>query len=128
MTFRYVTVFVADVGRTLAFWEAAFGLRPAFVHESGHYAELATGETKLAFSAHPLAREIVASDYTAGAADRPPLGFEIGLRIDDARAAYDRALTAGGQAHREPAQMPWGQTIAYVRDPDGTLVVLVEGD
>jgi catechol 2,3-dioxygenase-like lactoylglutathione lyase family enzyme len=128
MTFRYLTVFVADVTRTLAFWEAAFGLRSAFVHESGQYAELATGETKLAFSAHALAREIVAGDYAQAAPDRPPLGFEIGLKVDDARAAYARALAAGGGAHREPAQMPWGQTIAYVRDPDGTLVVLVEGE
>jgi catechol 2,3-dioxygenase-like lactoylglutathione lyase family enzyme len=24
--------------------------------------------------------------------------------------------------------MPWGQTVAYVRDPDGHLIVLVEGD
>ena len=128
MTFRYTTVFVADVKRTLGFWEAAFGLRPAFVHDSGHYAELATGETKLAFSAHGLAREVVAGDYIAAAADRPALGFEIGLQVDDARAAYTRALVAGGVAHRDPVRMPWGQTIAYLRDPDGTLVVLVEGD
>ena len=128
MTFRYLTVFVADVKRTLAFWEAAFGARPGFVHDSGHYAELATGETKLAFSAHPLAREVVGGEYTAAAPDRPPLGFEIGIQVGDARAAYARALEAGAVAHKEPVSMPWGQTIAYVRDPDGTLVVLVEGD
>jgi catechol 2,3-dioxygenase-like lactoylglutathione lyase family enzyme len=128
MTFRYTTVFVADVKRTLAFWEAAFGLRPGFVHDSGHYAELATGETKLAFSAHLLAHEVVAGDFVAAAPDRPPLGFEIGIGVENTRAAYDRALAAGGSAHKEPALMPWGQTIAYVRDPDGVLVVLVEGD
>jgi lactoylglutathione lyase len=118
MNYRYTTIFVADVTRTLAFWKAAFGVDAAFVHESGHYAELATGATKLAFSAHVLAREIVAGEYTPAAPDDRPLGFEIGLAVDDARAAYARALAAGGRSHREPAQMPWGQTI----------VVLVEGD
>jgi len=44
------------------------------------------------------------------------------------RAAFDRALVAGAAAVRPPAQMPWGQSIAYVRDPDGALIVLVEGD
>jgi lactoylglutathione lyase len=128
MNYRYTTIFVADVGRTLAFWKAAFGVDAEFVHDSGHYAELATGATKLAFSAHVLARQIAAGDYTPATPEGPPLGFEIGIAVDDAGAAFARAVAAGGRAHREPARMPWGQTIAYVRDPDGTLVVLVEGD
>ena len=128
MKFRYLTVFVDDVARTLAFYDAVFGLRASFVHESGQYAELETGATKLAFSAHTLAREVVAGAYRAAAPAEPPLGFEIGLQVEDARVAYDRAVAAGAASHREPASMPWGQTIAYVRDPDGTLVVLVEGD
>ena len=128
MTFRYLTVFVADVARTLAFYEAAFGLRATFVHDSGHYAELDTGATKLSFSAHALAREVVAGEYTAASPERPPLGFEIGLRVDDAGAAFQRAVAGGATAHREPVRMEWGQTIAYVRDPDGVLLVLVEGD
>ena len=33
MNFRYLTVFVADVARTLAFYDAAFGLRATFVHD-----------------------------------------------------------------------------------------------
>jgi lactoylglutathione lyase len=128
MTFRYLTVFVTDVARTLAFYDAAFGLRASFVHDSGHYAELDTGATKLAFSAHALAREVVAGAYAAASPERPPLGFEIGLGVDDARAAYQRALAGGAVAHREPVKMEWGQTIAYVRDPDGLLLVLVEGE
>jgi lactoylglutathione lyase len=128
MKFRYLTVFVDDVARTLAFYEAALGLRASFIHDTGHYAELDTGGTKLAFSAHALARAVVGGEYRAAAPTEPPLGFEIGLQVDDARAAYDRAVAVGAAPHREPAQMPWGQTIAYVRDPDGTLVVLVEGD
>jgi lactoylglutathione lyase len=38
----------------LAFFEKAFGLKRKFVHESGTYGELDTGETALAFAAHEL--------------------------------------------------------------------------
>jgi lactoylglutathione lyase len=52
MKFRYATLDVADLARTLDFYDQAFGLRPDFAHDSGHCAELATGTTKLAFAAH----------------------------------------------------------------------------
>ncbi len=35
-----------------------------------------------------------------------------------------RALEAGFTPFVEPRVMPWGQTVAYVRDPDGVLVEL----
>lgn len=128
MKLRYLTLFVRDLRRTLAFYEQAFGLRAGFIHDSGHYAELETGGTKLAFAAHALAREVVGAPYGEASPDRPPPGFEIGLGVPDARAAFARATKASAVAVKEPIEMPWGQTIAYVRDPDGHLVVLVEGD
>ena len=39
-------------------------------------------------------------------------------------AAYARAVEAGAAPLAEPAVKPWGQTVAYVRDPDGVLVEL----
>ena len=128
MKFRYLTLFVADLKRTLAFYERAFGFRPEFVHDSGRYAELDTGHTKLAFAEHGLARDIVGARYAETAPDEAPPGLEIGLRTDDARAAFARATKAGAPGVKEPTRMPWGQTVAYVRDPDGFLVVLVEGE
>lgn len=49
MKLGYVILYVADVGQTVDFYEAAFGLKRRFVHESGQYAELETGATALAF-------------------------------------------------------------------------------
>jgi catechol 2,3-dioxygenase-like lactoylglutathione lyase family enzyme len=37
-------------------------------------------------------------------------------------AAYAKALDAGAVVIKEPLTKPWGQTVAYVRCPDGTLV------
>jgi lactoylglutathione lyase len=121
-------VLVAHLRQTLTFYESAFDLRVAFVHDSGHYAELETGATMLAFAAHALAREVVGVPYAEASPDRPPPGFEIGLGVADLPAAFARATKAGAVAVKTPTEMPWGQTVAYVRDPDGHLIVLVEGD
>jgi len=128
MTFRYTTLYVTDVKKTLAFYEKAFGLATHFLHESGGYGELESGQTKLGFAAHETAAQLLGVPYNRTTPGAPPPGFEIGLGVDDARAAFDRAVAAGAAAVRPPAPMPWGQTIAYVRDPDGALIVLVQGD
>jgi catechol 2,3-dioxygenase-like lactoylglutathione lyase family enzyme len=125
MKLAYTTLFVASIERSLAFYRAAFGLERRFVHESGQYAELDTGTTALAFAAHDLARTIVKIPYRAGARGEPPAGFELGLETGDVPRAYERAVAAGALPVSAPERMPWGQTVAYVRDPDGVLVVLV---
>jgi len=38
--------------------------------------------------------------------------------------AFARAVAAGATALQPPQAKPWGQTVAYVRAPDGTLVEL----
>jgi len=128
MKFRYATLFVADVPRALAFYEAAFGLTASFVHESGQYAELATGVTRLSLSAHALARDVVGIPHAEPSRDRPPPPLEIAFGVDDVAASYARAVAAGAVVVRSPTPMPWGQTVAYLRDVDGVLVSLVQGD
>ena len=45
MRFGYTILYVADVAASLDFYERALGQHRRFVHESGQYAELDTGET-----------------------------------------------------------------------------------
>ena len=119
MIFRYVILYVADVPATLAFYRAAFGLPEGFLHESGDYGEVRTGETKLAFSSIRLMRAL-GKDVAATPPARP--SFEIAFETDDVPAALARALSAGADLVQDVARMDWGQTIAYVRAPEGTLV------
>ena len=42
--------------------------------------------------------------------------------FDDPAAAFARAVENGASALAEPKEQPWGQVVAYVRDPFGTLV------
>jgi lactoylglutathione lyase len=54
MKFGYTIVYVSSVMDTLTFYKDAFGFETRFLHESGDYGELATGETVLAFACHDL--------------------------------------------------------------------------
>lgn len=35
---------------------------------------------------------------------------------------YEKAIKAGAESVYKPSKKPWGQTMSYVRDPDGHLV------
>jgi lactoylglutathione lyase len=116
----YVILYVPDVPKAVAFYEAAFGLQRRFVHESGQYAELATGATALAFADEattPLCDGFVRNRLSA-----PPAGAEVGLVTEDVEGAFSLALAAGAVAVLQPTAKPWGQVVSYVRDLNGFLV------
>ena len=121
MIFRYAILYVADVPATLAFYSAAFGIPAGFLHDSGDYGELQTGHTRLAFSSIRLMRTL-GKDVAATPPALP--SFEIAFETDDVPAALARALAAGAELVQDVSRMDWGQTTAYVRAPEGTLVEL----
>ena len=119
MKLRYAILYVDDVPATLAFYETAFGAQRRMLHESGQYGELDTGATTLSFSARALMESL---GKTPGRPDPAAPTFEIAFETDDVAAGFTRAVAAGAVAVMEPKDMPWGQTIAYVRDLNGFLV------
>lgn len=123
MKLGYVVVYVSNVEASLAFFEKAFGLQRRFLSEGGEFGTLDTGATALSFATHEVARASV-SQYVVAADSPMPLGMEVGLVTPDVAAACDRAMAAGASLIQAPVDKPWGQTVAYVRAPDGTLVEL----
>lgn len=119
MKLRYIIFYVEDVAAALEFYTRAFGFSRLFLHEAGDYGEMDTGRTKLAFSARALMRELGKSPAPADA-DAP--SFEIAFETDDVAAALARAVEAGATLRQEAREEPWGQTTAYVSDPDGYLI------
>ncbi len=122
--FGYTIVYVTDVAATVAFYGQAFGLDARFVHPSGEYAELETGPTALAFVTRETAAQSLPGGFRPVDPDRQPLGMEIALVTPDVPGAHSRALAAGAVEVASPTEKPWGQTVSYVRDPEGTLVEL----
>ncbi len=121
MNLAYTILYVQDVPRSLAFYQAAFGLQVRFQHESGEYGELETGNTRLAFSSRALMTQL--GKHPAPADAGAPC-FEIAFSTDDVAAAVARAVAAGALLKQAPQDMPWGQAVAYVIDLDGFLVEL----
>ena len=124
MKFGYTIVYVPDVAASLAFFEKAFGIERRFLHESGMYGELATGDTTLSFAAHSLGDMNFPGGHVAAHESPRPLGMEIALVTPDVATAHAAAMAAGAKELAAPQAKPWGQTVSYVRCPDGTLVEL----
>ncbi|MFH0129523.1 VOC family protein [Variovorax sp. VaC1] len=124
MKFGYTIVYVPDVAQSLQFFERAFGFQTRFLHESGTYGELITGDTTLSFAAHELAESNFPHGHVAASESAKPLGMELGFVTDDVKGAHDRAVAAGASELTPPTTKPWGQVVSYVRCPDGTLVEL----
>jgi uncharacterized glyoxalase superfamily protein PhnB len=123
MKLGYTILYVADVGASVDFYERAFGLQRAMMHET-EYAELDTGATRLAFARDGFIRELLPLAFTRAEPGGAAAAMEIGLVTDDVEAAWRRALEAGATAVVAPERKPWGQVVAHVRDLNGFIVEL----
>jgi lactoylglutathione lyase len=124
MKFGYTIIYVPGVGSSLSFFEKAFGFSRRFLHESGDYGELDTGETTLAFASHALGAMNFPAGYVAASASKQPLGVEVAFVTDDVDKSHAAAIAAGAVELKAPAVKPWRQTVSYLRCPDGTVVEL----
>ncbi|MGP1395972.1 MAG: VOC family protein [Inquilinaceae bacterium] len=119
MIFRYTILYVQDVPATLDFFQSAFGFDRGFLHDSGDYGELRTGDTKLAFSSVALMTQL---GKNPAPADPTAPTFELAFETDDVASALRRALDAGATLVQDLRQEPWGQTTSYVSDANGYLI------
>ena len=116
-----VMIWVPDVPATVAFYEKAFGMAVRMMDESSQYAQMETGAAALAF-ADERAAPTSGVTVRPNRPDLPAAAIQIALVADDVRAAWQRAIDAGGEEVAAPVEKPWGQLLGYVRDPNGVLV------
>jgi lactoylglutathione lyase len=124
MKFGYTIIYVPNVSDSLAFFEAAFGFSRRFLHDSGDYGELSTGETTLAFASHVLGEMNFPAGYIAANSSTKPIGIEVAFITSTITKDHATAVAAGAIEVKPPESKPWGQTVSYIRCPDGTLVEL----
>jgi hypothetical protein len=91
MRLGYTIIYVSDVAEAVEFYERAFGIEREFVHEAGVYAQMSTGETKLAFTSHALGATAVPVAYTPFDPGQPPAGVEL-TRITRMRERWQRSV------------------------------------
>lgn len=115
-------IYVSDIERSIGFYTDVIGLELQGRTEIEH-----VHEAHLAGS-DGGGRLQLAERYEGG---RPiDHGFalwKIYMRVDDCAETHRRAMEAGYESTMEPTRMDrWPVTIAFVNDPDGYSVELVE--
>ena len=63
----------------------------------------------------------------SGRSDTPPSpAVRLWLQVEDASAAHEELRAKGVEIVRPPLKEPWGLIEMWIKDPDGTRIVLVE--
>ena len=115
-TIRPIIV-TADLDRLLAFYTELFDTRELMrFPEDGpvFYVGLALGDSELGVSSN--------DSVVAGETGRVLLSIEVA----DVDALLPRVTTLGGTATSGANDMPWGQRVAHIKDPDGNAVNLTQ--
>lgn len=120
--FAYTILYVNDVATSISFYENAFGFKRKFISPDNDYGELITGATTLSFAQTGLAKTNIPDGFTESDPAAKPFAFEIGFTVENVEEVFQQALNAGATLVSKPKTKPWGQTVSYVRDPNGFLV------
>lgn len=120
--FAYTILYVKDVERSISFYEKAFGFKRKFIAPGNEYGELLTGETTLSFAAVSLAKTNLSAGFIESDSSEKPFGIEIGFTTEKVEEVFNVAIKAGAVPVEKLKTKPWGQVVAYVKDPDGFLI------
>lgn len=120
-TLSHIIFYVQDVAKTMNFYEKAFGIQKLFVDPTGHYGQMDTGATALAFASYELANSNLPNGFRPFTQKETP-GCEISFTAKDIHKSLTQAVNLGAELVASPEEKPWGQTVAYVRDFNGILI------
>ncbi|WP_254561033.1 VOC family protein [Dyadobacter diqingensis] len=120
--FAYTILYVQDVTKSITFYENAFGFERKFIAPGNDYGELITGDTTLSFASTELAKTNLSEGFVESSPGGKPFGIEIGFAAADVEKTYADAIKAGAVSVEKSKTKPWGQVVAYVKDPDGFLI------
>lgn len=117
LSMKYLILYVSDSKQAIHFYRDILGLPIRAEH--GTYVEFDTGSTILALNTRESARDITALDIPDTSASNT---FEIGFVTENVEAVIKRMREQGVSIIGEPKVKPWGQTVAYIADPDGHYI------
>jgi lactoylglutathione lyase len=122
INFAYTILYVRDVEKSISFYEKAFEFKRKFVTPDNSYGELDTGNTTLSFASLSQAASNLKSGFQESNLSKQPFAIEIAFSTNEVEKVYEAALAAGAVAESPATHKSHGQTVAYVRDPEGFLI------
>ena len=120
--FGYTILYVEDVQKAIEFYENAFGFERKFISPDNDYGELNTGDTTISFASKKLASQNLEDGFLESSLEDKPFAIELGFITEDVGEVVQKATSFGAILVTEPKKKPWGQVVAYVRDPEGFLL------
>ena len=115
-------VYTRDLGDAMRFYRDALGFQPGYrwpVEGAPDFVVLRLGTFALGLAVESAPRELL------GRPVGNEIRFELCAYTDDVDATVAELRAGGVDVIREPEDMPWGERMAYVADPDGNPVQLV---
>jgi lactoylglutathione lyase len=115
-------VYTRDVKASAAFYEQLLGFARQYQfppdREEPGYVGMRRDESDLGIVHESSPRELIGQDMGDGPR------FELFVYVDDVDDTVALMRDASVTILREPEDMPWGERVAYVTDPDGNPVAL----
>ncbi|GGK76142.1 VOC family protein [Streptomyces flaveus] len=121
MDFRaFPVVHTRQVSAVAAFYEQLGFARHTQHPDAGEpgFVGLRRGPAEIAVSG--ISPPAPRGDHSANGGDR----WEMFVFVEEVDAAVERLRRAGAPVLSEPVDMPWGERVAYVTDPDGNRVAV----
>lgn len=116
---------VSDLGRSVEFYERAFGWPRNPAVNFGNYVELLSPEGGALglYERHGFAAEVGAEPMQVNGDVAPAYMY---VRVDDVETACDRLRSAGARSLSDLRQRDWGESAAWFADPDGHVVAVAQ--
>ncbi|RAS80323.1 VOC family protein [Priestia endophytica] len=118
LAMKYVILYVSDFEKTMDFYKGILGLPVKMQQDT--YVEFDTGATTLSINTRKDVKELTGLNVPEGSA--PTQTFEVGFVVEDVVATIETLRQQGVTILKEPVTKPWGQTVAYIADPDGHYI------
>jgi lactoylglutathione lyase len=120
--FAYTILYVKNVKKSLEFYSKAFGFKIKFIAPGDVYGELVSGETTLSFAAVSLAKSNLSKGFQQSRSTGKPFAVEVAFATHDVEGLMKKAVKLGAKSYEKAKKKPWGQTVGYLKDPDGFLI------
>ncbi len=126
MTFVHVSIRTSDMDRSISFYSDMLGMelqrRRAIPRNRAEIAFLKDpdGEFSLELTHYDDQKEFLQADYMKRTFDH------LAFRLDNLKDLVERIREAGYTVTDEPFELDPGHWLAFVEDPDGTLIELIQ--
>ncbi|WP_046174955.1 VOC family protein [Domibacillus indicus] len=115
---KYVILYVNDFEKAMNFYKGILGLSVKMQQDT--YVEFDTGVITLSINTRKDVKELTGLHVPEGSASAQT--FEVGFVVEDVAATIESLRQQGVTILKEPDTKPWGQTVAYIADPDGHYI------